>query len=361
MRESLWLAWRELGARRGRAALAASAVAAATALAVGVELVARLREGAVAERIDRAGPPLRVVPAGVNGTALARLDLGGRLLPAGAAEAVRRSLPGLRGLEGRLVLEAPVAGRAAPLVGVGAGGALAALRAGEVALGAALAERSGARPGEEIAVGRARWRVAAVLPSTASGEDLAAYAPLAALQELASLPGAVNDLRLYPRPGFRFEEAAAALASLPAGAVLVRTSRGEVADREVPQALARLRGLGTLVAGAVAALALLLAALLDAAERRVELATLVALGGTGATVATALLARSVFTAAVGASAGAIGGAAVAWLQDPARAWALGDALPAVVAAVGAAVAVGAVAALPAAARAARRDPTTDLE
>lgn len=365
MRVALWLASRELAARPGRVALAAGAVAAATALAVGLELVARLRQGAVAERIDRAGPPLRVVPAGVSATALARYDLGGRLLPAGAAEAVRRAVPGLRALEARLVLEAPVAGEAAPLVGVpGAGaawdGALAALRPGEVALGAVLAAKSGARVGEGIPVGRARFRVAAVLPAAASAEDLVAYVPLAALQDLAWLPGAVNEIRLFLRPGFRPDEAARALVA-PPGAALVRTGRGEVAEREAPQALDRLRGLGSAVAGVVAALALLLGAHLDAAERRGELAALVALGGTGATVLASVLARSSLTAAAGAAAGAIAGTAAAWFQDPARAWALGDALPAVAVALAAAVALGAVAALPAAARAAQRDPVADLE
>jgi ABC-type lipoprotein release transport system permease subunit len=200
-----------------------------------------------------------------------------------------------------------------------------------------------------------------VLPAAASAVDLAAYLALAALQDLAWLPGAVNELRLFLRPGFRADEAAAALVALPPGAALVRTGRGQVADREAPQALDRLRRLGSAVAGAVAVLALLLAAHLDASERRGELAALVALGGTGATVLASVLARSSLTAAAGAAAGVIAGAAAAWLQDPARAWALGDALPAVAVALAAAVALGAVAALPAAARAARRDPVADLE
>ncbi|HZY05775.1 MAG TPA: ABC transporter permease [Anaeromyxobacteraceae bacterium] len=362
MRAAAWLAWREIGARLGRLALASAVVAAVVALCAGVELLARAREGAVAARIDEIGPPLRIVPAGVTAGALARLDLEGSLLPPGLADEVHRAVPGLRLAEARLVLEMPVAGWAAPVVGVSPGAASEArgLRVGQVALGAALAARVGARAGDEVTVGGARWRVAAVLASAGSAEDLAAWVPLQALQDLARLPEAVNELRLYLRPGTSAQVAEAALSGLASRVSMVRSDRGEVAERGVPESLRRHRQAGYLVAAAVAALVLAMAAHLDASERRVEMATLVAVGASGATVAAGVVVRSMFVAAAGAIAGFVVGAAVALLQDP-GALSLGETGPVAALALLGAAALGVAAAVPVAIAAGLRDPVADLQ
>lgn len=361
MRAAAWLAWREIGARRARVALASLVVGAVVALCSGTELVARAREAAVAARIDEIAPPLRIVPAGVSATAVTRLDLGGRILPAGLTDEVRR-VQGLRRVEARLVLEAPVGGRSAPLVGIPADGFAEArgLQPGQVALGPALAAQLGARAGDAVPVGRERWRVAAVLPSTGSAEDLAAWAPLAALQDLVQLPDAVNELRVYLRPGASVEAAEAALRRLESRAAITRWDRGEVAERSVPDSLRRHRRAAYLLATAVAALVLAIAAHLDASERRAEMATLMAVGGGAVTVAATVLLRSALVAIAGAVAGLLLGATIAVLQDP-GALSAGDVGPVVALALLGAAALGTAASAPVAVGASLRDPVADLQ
>ena len=191
MRSVLWLVVRELSRRRLRIALALGATAAAVALCVGTELVMRAREDAVAGQIDRSGPPLHVVPTGVGGAALARLELGRLRLPAGLAERVRGALgPALRDLEERLVVEGVVGGVPGPIVGVphGARAALEPLGSlgnAEVALGSVLAGRTGTAQGAEFQVERRTFRVAAVLPSTGSADD---WPPLCRGRRRRNLP-----------------------------------------------------------------------------------------------------------------------------------------------------------------------------
>lgn len=362
MRIAAWLAWRELGTRPGRFALAGAVVAAAVAFCAGSEMLARAREGAVEARMDQIGPPLRVVPAGVTAGALERLDLGGRLLPPGLEGELRRAVPGLRRLEARLVIESPVAGRGAPLVGVPADGLAGApgLGPGQVALGPALAAQVRTHPGDEVSVGGERWRVAAVLPSAANADDAAAWAPLGAVQELARAPGAVNELRLYLRPGHPAEAAEAAVRGLGAPASIIRSDRGEVAERSVPESLRRHRLAGYAVASAAVALVLLIAAHLDASERRVEMATLVAVGGSDATVVGTVVARSALVGAAGAVVGVALGAAIAIVQDP-GALSLARAAPVAGLALLGAMALGMAAAAPVAVGAAVRDPVSDLQ
>jgi putative ABC transport system permease protein len=184
--------------------------------------------------------------------------------------------------------------------------------------------------------------------------------PLAAARALTAVDG-VNELRLSLRAGISPRDAEARLARATIGAEVIRSDRGAVADREAQESLSRHRGVTYAVMGAVAALCLLIAAHLDASERRVELATLVAIGASRWTVLGALLFRSAIVAASGAALGVVVGAALAAGQDFAVAGALGRAWPLGVATVGAAVAVGVVAAAPTALVTLARDPVRELQ
>jgi putative ABC transport system permease protein len=357
---ALWLALKELGARRGRVALAVLVVAAIAAAVTATELVARTREAAVAAQIDEMGPALTVVPRGVTAGALARLDLGEGVLPPGAEAAVKAALAGeLRALEGRLVLQREVTGSRGPVIGVEPGALPDRVRgSGTVALGSELARRVG--DVSSVVVAGREHRVGGVLPSTGSGEDLAVLMSREALRALAGVEGS-NALRLFLRAGVSPRDAEARIARSGLGAAVVRHDRGDVADREAQEALSRHRGVAYAVMAIVAGLCLLIAAHLDAAERRVEVATLVAIGASRWTLLGALLSRSALVAATGAAMGATMGAAVAVAQAPALAAAVAMAWPLTVSTVAAALVLGVVAAAPTALASILRDPVSDLQ
>ena len=357
---ALWLTVRELVARRRRVALAGLVIAAIAATVTATELVARAREEAVAAQIDAMGPALTVVPRGTSASALARYELGEGALPAGVEEAVRGTLGSdLRSIERRLVVHREVAGARAPVVGVEAGLLPAAAQEpGSVALGSELARRVGGA--SSVVVDGHELQVKGAMPSTASAEDVALFMPLAAARALAAVEG-VNELRLSLRAGVSPRDAEARLARATIGAAVIRSDRGDVADREAHESLSRHRSVAYAVMVAVAALCLLIAAHLDATERRVELATLVAIGASRWTVLGALLFRSAIVAAAGAALGVVAGAALAAGQDLAVAGALGRAWSLGAATVGAALVVGVAAATPTALATIARDPVCELQ
>lgn len=357
---ALWLAVRELGARRRRVALAALVVAATAAAATAMELVARAREEAITGQIDAIGPALTVAPRGTTAGALVRQDLGEAVLPLDVEVAARAALGSdLRRIERRLVLHREVAGSRLRVIGVEPGVLPGGVdRSGAVALGSELARRMGALATVVIA-GR-EFRVSGVMPSTGSGEDVALLVPFGELQAIAGVEGA-NELRLFLRAGVSPRDAEARLSRANLEAAVIRSDRGDVADREAQESLSRHRGAAYVVMAAVAGLCLLIAAHLDAAERRVELATLVAIGASRWTVLGALLARSALVAVAGAAAGVVGGAALAAGQDPAVAAVLTTSWTVASTTVAAALALGVVAAAPTAAIAVARDPVRELE
>jgi ABC-type antimicrobial peptide transport system permease subunit len=112
---------------------------------------------------------------------------------------------------------------------------------------------------------------------------------------------------------------------------------------------------------AVAALTLLIAAHLDATERRAELATLVAVGASRWTILGALLVRSAAVAGVGAAVGALAGSLIAAAQEPSirdvgpSTWALAAFV------AGAGALVGMIAAVPTAFACDARDPVRELQ
>jgi hypothetical protein len=356
---ALWLAARELASRRSRVALAALVVAAIAAAVTATELVARAREDAIAAQIDAMGPAVTVVPRGTSAGALARYELAG-VLPGGVEEGVRAALGrDLRALERRIVVRREISGAVFPVVGVHPDTSLDPPPSPDAAVvGAELARRLGGAT--SVSVDGRPYPVAGVLPSTGSVEDLAVFLRNDAVRALAALDG-VNELRVFLRAGVAPRDAEARLARAGLDAAVIRSDRGDVADHDTQASLSRHRGVAYGVMAAVAMLCLLIVAHLDAAERRVELATLVAIGASRGTVLGGLLARSAIVALAGAIGGTAGGAALAVAQDRsvvevlASSWALATMTAA------AAVVVGLVAAAPTALATVARDPVRELQ
>lgn len=352
---ALWLAWRDLSARRLRFAVVAGIVAAAVALVVTCELLSRAREEVVGVQVDQIAAPLVVIPSGVDSSARARLEPGEGLLAPGTALEVRRVLGGdLRSVEEVLVVTGSVAGDAVPVVGVAAleGGA----REGEGVAGALLAERAGS--GATLVVAGRGFPIAAALAPRAGIEDGAAFLRLGDLRAAIGRHGATSELRVYLRPGSSARDAESRLrASLP-GVRVLRADRGDVADRDMQLSLAQHRLLLYLVTTAIVAACLFLAAHLDAKERRVELATLVAVGATGGLLCAALALRSALVGISGGLTGAALGVTLALVAGSVLA-------PASVAigafATASAALVSGFAALPTAVACALRDPVRDLQ
>jgi putative ABC transport system permease protein len=353
VRVGTWLVLRELCARGWRAVMAAALVAAAAALGTGLELVARGREEAANERIDGVGPALRLVPNGVGGSELMRLDLGNQLLPPGTAKRVTAALgPDLREARERLVLQIDISGRRVPVVGVGHG------KPGGVELGSALAEAFG-HPAT-LDVGRGPEPVLTVRDATGSSEDGAVFLPLLAAKALAGKDG-INEIQVFLRSGVPPETASARLAAADLHAKLVPGGRGAPADQEVQGALAHGRRLAQGVLALLLGLGLAVTAHLDAAERRSEVATLRAVGADAVTVWWTIVSRSTLVGLAGGAVGALAGVALAAAQDPSVAPGLVADWPVAFTVAGLCALLGALAAGPTAIAMALRNPVPWLQ
>ncbi len=315
IRAGVWLAAHELRVRWPRVVLAAAVMAVLGGAAVTMELLARAREEAIAARIDSMGPPLTVVPTGTTAEALGRYDLGDALLPAGTAERVARTLgASLRRLEKRLVLNMEVEGRNVPVVGLPDDAWPDDLvRTPGIVVGAELARWL--PPGKSVKLGSEELAVLRQAPPAGSIDDATIFVPLPVAQRVSGAAG-FNEARIFLRAGARGEEAEARLSDALEGASIIRHDRGSVAGSEAQESLAAHRAAAYGMLAAVALLCLLIAAHLDAAERRLELATLVAIGTPSAGILSALLLRSVVTGAGGAALGAVVGTVLAAVQDP---------------------------------------------
>lgn len=323
MRASLWLAWEELWARKRLFAGSAALVAAAVALFSATELVSQAREAAVASQIDYLGPTLRLVPAGVTSTDLARFELGDAVVPERTVSQIRRDLSTwLRASEGRLLLIEAVDAVRSPIIGMAADGgvgSLASVRSlppDDVLLGADLARQLGKQVGERVRFLERSWRVHGLLPPLGSAEDLAVVTRLSALQEARGVGTGVNEIRLYARPGAPVADIVARLRDTrPELGILGGADRGGVAERQTAATLRRHRTVVYWLTGLAVAIGLTIAAYLNAAERRVEMAMLTAIGGTAVSVVVTLVARAAIIGLVGALAGYALGAGIAIAQD----------------------------------------------
>lgn len=352
-----WLGWRDVAARPGRAALAVLLVAACAAVFGAMELIERARDAAVAAQLDRTGAPLKVRPDPA-------VSEDGRpaLLPASQAALVREKAREVaREVEPWLTFEGDVQGVRVSVVGAPPGSARGRLLASpdHVALGAALAARLGMASGARIPVA-GRHRTVLVLPAAGDADDAAVFLPLAAAQAALGVGDAVSELRIRLWPDAPVKEAQELLQRKLSGVSVLRIDRGSVTDVEIPSTLSVHHRSALVVTAAVTVLCLAIVALLDAAERRLELAALAALGARRRDLALAIASRSAVIAAAGALAGIGIGATIAAFIGDAAVVARSAAPLLTLAFVGAAL-LGAVAAVPSALLAATREPVRDLQ
>lgn len=359
MRPLFWLAGRELVGRRASLALGVLSVAAAVALTTTVELLARAREETVARRMDAMGPSLLVVRAGNDRETVSRFEAVGAPLDAAEVDRIRTFLGDrARRVTGRVLGRGSVQGRELPLLGVEA--AEVPLASGEAALGAEAARRLGVGEGGEIHVAGAPHRVAVLRPFLGGGEDLAVLLPIDEARRLAGRGPVVDAVAVYGAPHVPVGRLAARLEAVP-GWTVVRTERGGEAEEAIGVDLRSLR-LGVYLAAAVLALLLVaVAAHRNAEDRRVEVATLAAVGASTGGLASLLLGRAALTGSCGGLVGVLVGATLAITQDGAVLTVLGGAVPFLAFSVAAALGVGLVGALPAALRAAAAEHVTALQ
>lgn len=356
----IWLTRRECAHRWPLLLAELAVVATAVALALGLELVGRAREAAVATQIDQMGAAIRLVPQGSSAVARQRFETLDQLLPAGALERANTRLASTaRAIEPRLALLAPSSQGPMPVVGVAAAGRAAggglALGTRELAIGETFARQRGLGVSSTLALYGSVFRVLQVLPSRGDEDDLMAFASLADLQAVAGLPGAVNEVRLFARVGAREALERAARDAFPDAHLLV-ADRGQVAETDIPSSLGRFRATVFALLALAAGLGLLAAGRLSAAERSRELAILAAVGADARTLTAALLARSCLVGLAGAMVGVALAASVAFAQDAASMRALpGLGCPLALAVAAAAVLSG-VTALPTVLAVTRRDP-----
>jgi hypothetical protein len=197
-------------------------------------------------------------------------------------------------------------------------------------------------------------------PAMGSIDDASIFVPLSVGQRALGR-AAINEVRVYLRAGVSPEESELRLRSAIGGATVIRHDRGAVAGSEAQASLAAHREAAYAMLAVVALLSLLIAAHLDAAERRVELATLVAIGTRPGGILSALMLCSMATGAAGAALGAVVGAAVAAVQDPvvSTAWLRWWDVGAI--AVAAASGIAALSSLAVGIASLLRDPVADLQ
>lgn len=368
MTPAMWLSIQELTKRRFGTAIAVSVIALAVSFAAGLELVARAREAAVAADLDQIGPAIRVIPREKTARDLARFEL--ETAPFHGTD-VRRLRSEFRSfvssIEGRLSLKVPYGGRRIPVVGVVPETVVAPsdlfrqLGENQLLIGAELATELGITPGETVQLQGHPFEVLAVVPATASQDDSAVFLHLGRLQQMFSLPDSYNELRVFPAPGADVDALAVSIAARHTNMTALTTQRGETAEQSMHTTLRDHRRVLYLVTGVVIAVSVLIWSYMNGTERRLELATLVAVGGSAWTIVSMILTRGALLGASGAVVGLLVGVAISLGQDAGSTLRILPALDLAGVTIVTTTILSAVGALPAAGLAAVQDPVKALQ
>lgn len=322
MKAALWIAWRELKGRGFRLFLNISLVSMAVALCIAMELISMARENAVAAKIDNIGPAFKLFPKDVKPIDFARYNTGKSAFPEQTVADLRSELSRrVRAVEGRLLFRDSLQGSSVPVIGIDPENvispfeALKHLEHGKAAIGLELARTLGTGKDSVLILGSNSLKISSVLPASGNSEDLAIFISLSQAQQISGLKSAVNEIRIFPYPGSSLEEMEAFLRTEAGQFNVLETSRGEVADEKVKDSLHLYRTVLYIIAVLVVGIGLMIGTCLNMRERKLELATLFAIGSTGSSVLSALILRSIIVGLFGAAFGYALGALFALVQD----------------------------------------------
>ncbi len=368
MTPAVWLSLRELTKRRAGTAIAVGVIALAVAFAAGLELVARAREAAIAADLDQIGPAIRIIPRGKTARHFARFELEAAPFRGMDIRRLRSEYrSAVSSIEGRLSLQVPFDGQRLPVIGVIPRTAIAPfdvfqqLQKYQVLVGAELASRLKITQGATIELQSTAFEVLAILPSMASQDDSAVFLHLEHLQRMFSIRDAYNELRVFPAPGTDVDALAASIAARHADMTPLKTQRGEDAEHSMLATLRDHRRVLYLVTGVVVAASVLTWSYMNGIERRLELATLVAVGGSAWIVVSMILTRGALLGAFGATAGFLLGAALSLGQDAGATLRILPSLDLATMTIVTTTILSAIGALPAAGLAAVQDPVRVLQ
>lgn len=363
-----WLALRELLGRRLGSGIAVVVIALSTAFLAGLEFLGRTREAAVSAEMDRSGPALRLIPQGRTARDLARFDLQDAPFRAEDARQLRGELKRwVAAIEGRLLLKVPFGKGLVPVIGIEPDASISpltesrALAADAVLVGSEAAGQFVVSQGAQLKIHGNSYTVAGILPQTGSAEDSALFMRIDALQGMFGLPGAMNELRVFPAPGADIEAVAAYIAAQHPNMSVLDTGRGEAAERSINAALRESRGVLYLIIGLIIAASVLMWSYLNGSERKVEMATVAALGASAWTVVSMIVTRGALLGFGGAVLGFGVGIIIALAQDVESAMRVLPSLDLGFAVVGFATVLSAVGSAPVAAFVGLRDPVCVLQ
>lgn len=356
MTTMLWLAWREMTARRGALIATVLMVTALTGFAAGIELLCRARDSAVAARLDSMGPGLHFVAKGRSAADITHLRTGTGSISEAVASAIASDLSwAVRRVEARLVRRVAIDGAELPAIGI------PSMAPGKVAFGSLLGTSAGRRPGTLVDVANRPMNLEVSRPPAGSAEDAAVFLALADLQNLTGNEGAINEVRIFLRAGVDPEAVVSKLAERYPDASVVSITQGAVAATELPSALRDARWALQIVSALAILGCLLVSSHLNGLERRGELALLASTGVSSMRLSLLIAARAAILGTIGGATGYVIGAVFALIQDFAAASDALRSLPMAGTLVAGTVVAAVVGALPVSIHSALREHVRELQ
>ena len=321
MKSSLWLSWKELLGRKTGLFLNAALVALAVAFYVNIELAARFRDQAVKSRLYHIAPSIKIFPAGVTQDLLLRSDARATIDQGMVPELEYKYAEWIYAAGGRLIFKRKINRDETLVIGYDPGKTISPFKTlrnllkTEVCIGSALGQRNNLAAGGLISVDSSVFKIKEVLPSTGTFDDAAVFMTLPAARSVSKMKNSINEISLYLKTGVPADALIKKLRDNYPDLNIFPLKSGDAADEKIESALTNYRFLLYGVTGLVTITCLFISAFVNAHERKLEVATLYAIGASNTGVLAVVAGRSVIVGILGSAAGSLSGAIFALFQN----------------------------------------------
>lgn len=310
MRATLWLAFRELISRKYSFVIAVLALSVGVALCVATEIVSQAREVAVFAEMDQMGPAIKLLPISDN----SKTTYFGKATISDLSKSLSRTV---RAIEPRLTFT----NDKLFVVGIDPDNVvlnsdiLKQINNDNIVIGSQVAREFNSTIGDSYSLWEDDFRINNILPSTASTDDLSVFVPLEYLQQILDVENKFSELRLYLLPGIDANNIKEKILSSYSNIRVIIPDRDDAVRTDMNQGLQQHRWIVYTITAFIASLCILVWAHFNADERRLEIATLAAIGSTSSDITTLLGVRAICVGLLGGLIGYIIGAIYALFQD----------------------------------------------
>lgn len=321
MKFSIWISWKEFTGRKKGFLIHILSAGLISGFCVFIAFTAGSREQAVKSATYTISPAIRIFPQGLRQNTIIEERPGGKAMDQKIIDEIANEYRDSIGIaSGRLIFRYSTGKTDILFAGSDPSkmemlNSISRLGENEAASGSEAARIMNLAAGGTVNAGNISLVIMQVMQSAGTAEDTALLIPLNTAQNIARMKGSVNVIDIYLKAGVSAADVLPDLRKRFPDFNIQAVDNETAGSREMESTLAYYSSVFYIICAVILSIYLFASAVLNAMERKTEIAMLYAIGVPGKHITAMLIGRAIAVGAAGSLAGCASGVILFYLAD----------------------------------------------